>query len=227
MWDDYGLYVYIYNPRGLNLSTDSKSNKIQMAISYDSEGKPNDYAKFDLEFCSRSKDSNYKNLFCKFKVVDKKVKDTTFAERVNSNERRYDISGIELMTYGSSGATEYYVGGTNTFTTGYAKGYGPDATAESTLTSKVKYLETVELEVKHTFYRTTTSVKGRATRISWIRYISSFPSNSLILTAACKASKPSGMSTKPTILSSPAIRTFITALLCILESRSAPSTNTV
>ena len=47
--DNYGLYVYIYNPQGLNLSTDSKRNKIQMAVSYDAEGNPGDYEKFSLE----------------------------------------------------------------------------------------------------------------------------------------------------------------------------------
>ena len=48
--DNYGLYVYIYNPQGLNLSTDSKRNKIQMATSYNKEGNPSAYEKFSLEF---------------------------------------------------------------------------------------------------------------------------------------------------------------------------------
>ena len=39
MQSNYGLYVYVYNPQGLNISTNSKSNKIQMAVSYDSEGR--------------------------------------------------------------------------------------------------------------------------------------------------------------------------------------------
>ena len=67
MQGNYGLYVYVYNPQGLNISTNSKSNKIQMAVSYDSEGNPNDYAKFDLLFLSKSENSDYKNLFYKFK----------------------------------------------------------------------------------------------------------------------------------------------------------------
>ena len=159
MRGNYGLYVYVYNPKGLNLSTSSKSNKIQMASSYDADGNPNDYVKFDLQFLSKSEDSNYKNLFYKFKVVDREVNGTTFADRVNSNERRYDVSGIELMTYGSNNATEYAVNGTFKFT-GYSQGYGPDASAKSTLTSTVEYLETITLDVKHTFYRTKTSIKG-------------------------------------------------------------------
>ena len=159
MQGNYGLYVYVYNPQGQNISTNSKSNKIQMAVSYDSEGKPNNYAKFDLKFLSKSENSDYKNLFYKFKVVDREINGTTFKDRVNSNERRYDVSGIELVTYGANNATEYPVNGTYKFT-GYAAGYGPDAGAKSTLESSVEYLETITLDVKHTFYRTQTSSKG-------------------------------------------------------------------
>lgn len=63
------------------------------------------------------------------------------------------------MTYGANNATEYAVNGTFKFT-GYSQGYGPDASAKSTLTSTVEYLETITLDVKHTFYRTKTSIKG-------------------------------------------------------------------
>lgn len=156
---NYGLYVYVYNPKGLNISAKNKGNKIQMAVSYDSEGNPNDYVKFDLQFCNKSEKADYKNLFYKFKVVDKKVNGTTFYERVNSIKRRYDVSGIELTTYGNDNATEYTVAGTYNFT-GYAEGYGPDAKGKSTLSCEIQYLETITLEVHHTFYRTMTSVKG-------------------------------------------------------------------
>lgn len=128
---NYGLYLLIYNPQALNLSTNSKQNKIQMAVSYDKNGTPTRYEKFDLQFCSKSS-NDYKNLFYKYKIVDRKRADKTFAERVNTNERRYDISGIEFVTYGDKNATEYGVGGTYTFT-GYSEGYGPDANAKSTL----------------------------------------------------------------------------------------------
>lgn len=157
--DNYGLYVYVYNPKGLNLVGDSKQNKIQMATSYDSEGIPTSYTKFNLELCSKVEEGNYKNLFYKFKVVDKKVNGKTFSERVNSNERRYDISGIEILTYGKNNATEYGVGGTYIFT-GYAKGYGPDENAESNLFCVVEDLETLELTVHHTNFRTNVSSLG-------------------------------------------------------------------
>lgn len=157
--DNYGLYVYLYNPKGLNLSTNSKSNKIQVAVSYDENGNAKDYAKLSLEYCSKSEGSQYKNLFYKYKIVDSKINGTIFADRVNSLERRYDISGIEILTYGNSNAIDYHVGGTYIFT-GYAEGCGPDESAKSTLACTVKFLETVSLDVKHTFYRTKTSVKG-------------------------------------------------------------------
>ena len=157
--DHYGLYIYVYNPQGLNLSTDSKQNKIQMAVSYDAEGNPNDYEKFSLEFCSKVESGDYKNLFYKYKVIDREINGTTFDERVNSNERRYDVSGVELTTYGAQNATEYHVGTTYRFT-GFAEGYGPDETAKSTLNSEIEKLETIELSVKHTFYRSETSALG-------------------------------------------------------------------
>jgi len=159
MRGNYGLYVYVYNPKGLNLDADSKQNKIQMATSYDADGTPNSYTKFNLQFCSKVEDGNYKNLFYKFKVVDKEVNGKTFSERVNSNERRYDISGIELLTYGNKNATEYGVGGTYIFT-GYAQGYGPDENAKSNLFCVVEDLETLELTVHHTNFRTNVSSLG-------------------------------------------------------------------
>ena len=68
--DNFGLYIYVYNPKGLNFSASDKDNKIQMAVSYDEEGNPNDYEKFSLELCSKVESGNYKNLFYKFKVVN-------------------------------------------------------------------------------------------------------------------------------------------------------------
>ena len=68
MRDNYGLYVYIYNPKGLNLDT-GDANFIQMAVSYDENGNPTDYEKFGLKFLSKAEGSNYKNLFYKFKVI--------------------------------------------------------------------------------------------------------------------------------------------------------------
>ena len=152
MRDNYGLYVYVYNPRGQSFNT-GNGNFIQMAISYDENGTPNGYEKFGLEFLNGSEASDYRNLFYKFKVIDRAINGTTFFDRVNSNERRYDVSSVELLTEGSNLATEYNVSSSYRFT-GYAKGYGPDEDAESTLSCTVKELETITLETHSTYYRT-------------------------------------------------------------------------
>lgn len=169
---NYGLYLYFYNPQALNIDTDSNANKVQLAVSWttDSEGNivPDEYDKFDLQFCSMSEGASYARLFYKFRVVDHVGADgKTIAERVNSNERRYDISGVELVTEGNANATEYTVGGTYLFT-GYAKGYGADETAESNLSCSVRNLETIRLDLsgetdgvdKRTYWRSNSSSAG-------------------------------------------------------------------
>lgn len=157
---NYGLYLYVYNPNGQNIDTASTANTVRMAVAYDSypitnESKPTAYEKFDLQFCNKAEKSIYKNLFYKFKVIDHESADgKTVAERVNSGARRYDISGFELLTYGSTNATDYTLGGSYIFT-GYAAGYGSDTSSiESTLSCEVRELETIRLETTSTFYRT-------------------------------------------------------------------------
>ena len=88
--DNYGLFVYVYNPQQLDIDKNSVQNKIQMAIGYNSDGVPNNYFKFQLQFLNASED----NLFLKFKVIDTEIEGTYFFDRVNKEERRYDISFI-------------------------------------------------------------------------------------------------------------------------------------
>ena len=157
---NYGLYLYLYNPNGRDINTDMGVNKVQMAVGYNADGSPNDYEKFDLMFCSKSEEKFYEGLFYKFKVIDHISADgKTVLQRVKSSARRYDISGFEILEKRQSRSVEYGVGGTYTFT-GYAKGYGAYANEESTLNCEVTDLETIELDVKHTFYRSKTSSFG-------------------------------------------------------------------
>lgn len=155
---DYGLYVYIYNPLGLEIDVKSGQNKVQMAVAYKDDSAV-EWEKFGLRFVNMS-EGDYKGLFYKFKVTDHVASNgSTFAGRVNSLARRYDVSGIELLTVGDVNATEYGVGGTYTYT-GFAKGYGPDESADSTLDCTVKGFETVTLECHQTNYRTNVSSLG-------------------------------------------------------------------
>ena len=146
--DNYGLFVYVYNPAQLEVDTNSVQNKLQMAIGYNSDGVPNNYFKFQLQFLNASED----NLFLKFKVIDTEIEGTYFFDRVNKEERRYDISGIELLESSKNLPEEYGIGGTWKFT-GYAQGFASDVNAESTLKANVNELETIQLEVESTFYR--------------------------------------------------------------------------
>lgn len=146
--DNYGLFVYVYNPAQLEIDTNSVQNKVQMAIEYNSDGVPNNYFKFQLQYLNSSED----NLFLKFKVIDTEIEGTHFFDRVNKEERRYDISGIELLESSKNLPEEYGIGGTWKFT-GYAQGFGANINAESTLKASVNELETIQLEVESTFYR--------------------------------------------------------------------------
>lgn len=152
--NEYGLYLYLYNPNGRNIDTTDGANNVQMGVSYNADGKPTDYEKFDLKFCSKSEEKFYEGLFYKFKVIDHVSADgKTMVQRVKSSARRYDISGIEILEKNKTLPVDYGVGGTYTFK-GYAKGYGADTSAESTLTCEINELETISLEVHSTYYRT-------------------------------------------------------------------------
>ena len=155
---DFALYIYFYNPQNLKIDTESASNKIQMASAYSSypitrESVPTDYDNYELVFCSMSTRENLEGLFYKFRVVDHKGTDGMFIhERVYSGERRYDVSSVTFATLDGN-VKDVGAGGTYFFT-GYAAGYGPSATAESTLIcSDYRALETISIDVHPTYYR--------------------------------------------------------------------------
>jgi hypothetical protein len=155
---NYGLYLYIYNPSGLEIG--SYSNSVQMSVAF--EGDNVDlWEKFDLALCSVSV-GEYSNLFYKFRIVDhvSDVDGKTILERVNSVKRVYAISGIELFYVGAINAIDYKVGGRYVFT-GYAKGYGISVYDENTLLFSYSEFDAIELDVRGTFYRTPSSDKGK------------------------------------------------------------------
>ena len=147
---NYGLYFYVYNPQGLALSETSGQNKVQIAV-----GDEVNYTKYNLEYCNKSQEAAYRGLFYKYRIKNPEG----LLEKLNSNERIYKISGIELLRVGNKNATEYTVGGKYTFT-GYAKGYGANANDEASLSCSIEELETLLLNVNHTTFRTNMSDKG-------------------------------------------------------------------
>ena len=161
---DFALYIYFYNPERLQIVTNSISNRIQMASAYTDENGapttvitqdsiPSDYDTYQLVYCGMSMRTNYEGMFYKFRVIDKKTADgKTIEQRVNSMERRYDVSGLTLADK-QGNVKEYTVGGTYRFT-GYAAGYGANVDSPSTLqNSGYTALETLRLEVHPTNYR--------------------------------------------------------------------------
>ncbi len=156
---NYGLYVYVYNPALLNFSEVSAQNKIQIATSFDNEGNANDYTKFSLAYVNKSLGDNSK-LFYKFKVIDPNniilsaVKN--YAKK-HIGVRRYAISGVELLTVDAILPIDYTIATTYDYS-GFAVGYGNSD--DFPLTLNISEIETIQLDVKHTFYRTETSSKG-------------------------------------------------------------------
>ncbi len=149
--NNYGLYLYIYNPQCIAFE-DNVLNKVQIATEYDSENEATKYEKFSISICSATADK----LFYKFKVES--VSGIYDRVALNANERQYDISGIELLTPKETNAHDYKVGGTWIYR-GYAKGCHASSEEESTLTTEIKSLQTIELDdLQFTYFRTWNSL---------------------------------------------------------------------
>lgn len=145
--DNFGLYLYVWNPKGLSFDTSSSLNKVQMSV-----GDRKSYTKYSLIFLSKCKEENYEGLFYKFKVDLSNKERTAILNKLNSSERFYHLSGIELLEKGQTNATETTVNLEYTFS-GYAAGYGSGNSEESTLKCNAEQGEVLTLDVRSTFYR--------------------------------------------------------------------------
>ena len=142
---DYALYIYVYNPQGLNIDEDSSLNYLQLSCAGDN------YVKYPLEFLSISSEPGYEGMFYKFKLKLTTTQKNNILGTLHSNERVYKVSGIELLIAGSFNATEFDVSNTYTYT-GFSLGYGPAAATESSLECTSSGLETLTLEVHGAAY---------------------------------------------------------------------------
>lgn len=149
---NYGFYVYLYNPSGIALSVSSTRNQIQMATAWDSTTQlPTDWAKFNLEFVSVSDEEGYEYVYYKFKVGSEVNGTNTLANYIEPLGRFYDISGFEVQKMSITNATE------STVDMRYAY-YGTEAAGNKTC--KASIIDTLELEVHHTYFRTESSSHG-------------------------------------------------------------------
>ncbi len=146
-FDDYGLYVYVYNPSNTEFVLDSPLNKLQLAVGKDSTAQ---YKKYALTFLNASEQEGYANLYLKFKLKLSEYEKKQLLSKLDKTERVYKVSGIELLTKGDLNSTEYVVADEYRYS-GYANGYG--ANSGSTLTCNVKDSDVLTLDVHQTYYR--------------------------------------------------------------------------
>ena len=143
---DNALYLYLYNPSCKEISN-SELNTVQMASSWDEDGKPNGFRKYSL--CVEGSALNGLYIRAKVGVSAKTV------ARVANSKRLYGITEFELLEDSSysainaTDATAYEVGYSYAFS-----GYGDSITCERT-----SYL-TITLNVEHTSYLTGDSALG-------------------------------------------------------------------
>lgn len=149
---NYALYLYVYNPRRFEFRQGDGENVVNIAVEYDESGQPTRYANVGLKYCGSSKGA-LEGLIIKFRVIDKdnQILANAVEQNRTKNERRYDITGVQLWREGYAMANDYNVGVIYRFS-GYAAGYGKYV-EESTLESTKQSSQTVSLEVQHGFYR--------------------------------------------------------------------------
>ena len=152
MQDEYGLYVYVYNPQGLKIEQDSALHSITIR---NADYKDMHFFSCRLNFLNCSQ-GDYFGLFYKFKVAltDEQQNELLQGEKkVNSSARRYEIGEIQLKLSTENNASSYSVGIVYKFS-GYAAGFGADDQAKTTLSMVTEGdQEVISLNVKPTFYR--------------------------------------------------------------------------
>lgn len=151
--DDYSLYVYIYNPKQLAFDINSTSNKIQLANKFDSTDNPVLYGKYQLKYVNRSVDPRCVNVFYKYKIVlGNNTDGLALTQVLKKSLRKYFVSGVEFKYLNSSEIVEDTIARTWKYA-GYDKGLGLNV-EQNDLACTIDENETVELDVKHTSYRT-------------------------------------------------------------------------
>lgn len=146
---DYGLYAYVYNPKGLDYDKTSISNKITLRYA---EKSKSEFTKYNLIFLNESTRGGYEGLFYKFKID---LPDNTRADilsLLNSNARIYEVSEIELLIKNDVNATSYNVSKKYSYA-GYAEGYGSAVSSGDSLICTSEGTTTLTLNVYPATYR--------------------------------------------------------------------------
>ena len=104
--DYFGIYFYVYNPTEREVSTRAGANVVNMAVAYDAEGEPTEYANCALTVL----DYTNNHRFYKFKLTNSAGAYDRAKAYASAHEgvRRYDIAGIQLWFAGDANATDEF-----------------------------------------------------------------------------------------------------------------------
>lgn len=141
---DFDLYVLVYNPTQQVIDPNG-ANQIQMSYGTSQQDK------FPLQILNYSEKVGCEGRFYKFKIVLSRTDRFLMFSELNTLNRVYSVTGIELQVSGE--IIDHKVTQTYEYT-GFAKGYGSPHMTQSTLGCTVTGFEKyVELGVHHTYYR--------------------------------------------------------------------------
>lgn len=146
---DYGLYLYVYNPRGYDWTKD-KDDRQNIKMRYGGNSSAH-FEAYSLRYLNRSEEKGYEGLFYKFKIELDDNERAAILAGVNSAGRIYEIGEIELCSTGND-LTAYSVSNTYTYT-GYAQGYGSESADGDSLNCKSDGLMTLTLNVESAAFR--------------------------------------------------------------------------
>ena len=145
---DYGIYIYVYNPRALSIQRDDIRNTINMRAG---SNKETGFKIYNLEFLSETTQRGYEGLLLKYKIrFTTKQREEVLAAVYRKAEREYYVGDLNLLMRDQINATTVPVGKSFYFS-GYAAGY--DDAKESTLQSYTEEKEVISLNVTPTQFQ--------------------------------------------------------------------------
>lgn len=145
---NYGLFVYVYNPKGLTFLFDSLS-LIVFRIGVAETG----FETYEMLFCNQCEKAGYEGLFFKFKINLSASQKKSLFEQLDSSRRSYYVGSVKLE--GSDGNYNFISDCTEYVFSGFSEGYGGDNSADLNITAEQR--SELSLFVESTVYTSATS----------------------------------------------------------------------
>ena len=154
--EDYGIYIYLYNPSGKKIDTSSATIKMQGLGESNSLGDGSGLADLNLIYCDHSTSSGYEYVFYKFKVghVTK-----TIHPKLSRDMRHYHIDSVTFAYSGTNQKQLFAIGGRYSFI-GYMPYCNKSQTLNNTLQQFVSDKTAVDIELHPVTWKTQTTDNG-------------------------------------------------------------------